>query len=960
MSGPKLEAVDFDPFAGAELVNTGASTEAQRELWTASQLGSDASCAFNESVSVVLEGALDVEALNLALNDLTQRHESLRMTFTPDGASFVVAQSVNSGPRRVDLSNLGQTERDAALAKIKVEEVETAFDLGTGPLCRFVLVKMASDRHVLIISAHHVVCDGWSLAVMLADLGKLYTARKNRTDFTAKTVRYSDYAAAQAAYEKSADYAADEAFWVKQFSSQPDPLELPLDRPRPKVKTYASRRIDHVLEAPLVDAVKKLGAKSSSSFFTTLLAGFGALLHRLTHQDEVVIAIPSAGQSATGMRELVGHCVNALPLRFATQRAEPAAALLSRVRGVMLDGVEHQRLTFGSLVKKLGVTRDPSRLPLVSVLFNVDQAVDGDKLGFDGLRASFASNPRHYENFEIFINAAEYKGVVTLECQYNTDLFDDATMRRWLAAYETLLRDWSTHPDRQVGALDIGAKLTRDETSADFPKVEAHQLVFAQADKTPDAVAIVQGNRKLTYKELADQARALADVLAENGVGDETFVGIHLNRTPEMVVAVLAVQEAGGAYVPLDPAFPAERLQFMIADSKAPVVITETALSHTFAGVGVKQLLVDQLEPKAPRAERPKRNKPEALAYVLYTSGSTGKPKGVAVPHRALVNFLVSMQKEPGLAASDRLLAVTTLSFDIAGLELFLPLITGARIVLATKEQTTDGAELLRLIKDEGVTYMQATPSTWRLLLASGWTGSPGFTALCGGEAVSPELARDVGSKVGALWNMYGPTETNVCTYHEIPATVEPDRTAPYPIGKACEQFRARVVDETGVDVARGQEGELVMAGPGVMQGYWNLASRTADAFFVDATGERWYRTGDLVTEDAGGVFTYVGRRDRMVKRRGYRIELGEIESGLYKHPDVREAAVVALKDADGGVRIKAFVASNGPTLSLITMKQFCAQVLPNYMSPDAFGFIDALPKTSTDKVDYQRLVAMG
>ncbi len=952
MTGPKLEAVDFDPFAGAELVNTGASTEAQRELWTASQLGSDASCAFNESVSLVLEGQLDVEAMNLALTDLTERHEALRMTFTPDGASFVVAQSVNSAPRRVDLSSQPSVERDAALARLKVEEVETPFDLGTGPLVRFVLVKMAADRHVLIITAHHVVCDGWSLAVMLTDLSKLYTARKNKADFTAKPVRYSDYAAAQAEYERSPDYASDESFWVKQFAHHPEPLELPLDRPRPKVKTYASRRIDHLLGAELVDAVKKLGAKSSTSFFTTLLAGFGATLHRLTHQDEVVIAIPSAGQSATGMRELVGHCVNALPLRFATSRAEAASALLARVRGVMLDAVEHQRLTFGSLVKKLGVTRDPSRLPLVSVLFNVDQAVDGDKLGFDGLKASFASNPRHYENFEIFINAAEHRGVVTLECQYNTDLFDDATMRRWLAAYEKLLRDWAANPAKTVGALEIGAAHVKDATDADYPKVEAHALVFAQADKTPDAIAVVQGSRKLTYKELADKARALADVLVENGVGDETFVGIHLTRTPEMIIAVLAVLEAGGAYVPLDPAFPAERLQFMIADSKAPVVITETALRHTFAGASVKQILVDALEAKPPKADRPKRNRHEALAYVLYTSGSTGKPKGVAVPHRALVNFLVSMQKEPGLKASDRLLAVTTLSFDIAGLELFLPLITGARIVLATKEQTTDGAELVRLIKDEGVTYMQATPSTWRLLLASGWTGNRAFTALCGGEAVSPELARDVGGKVGALWNMYGPTETTIWS---TCAKLAPDVTR-VTLGPPIANTRLYVLDADQAPVPPGIVGELYIAGDGVAREYLGRPDLTAERF-IDVNGERAYRTGDLVRRHANGHLEFIGRADTQIKLRGFRIELGEIESAMRSHPDVLDAAAIVREDRQGDPRLVGYLVSKRE-LSADELREHLGKTLPEYMRPQVYVRLDAFPLTPNNKVDRKRLPA--
>jgi amino acid adenylation domain-containing protein len=354
------------------------------------------------------------------------------------------------------------------------------------------------------------------------------------------------------------------------------------------------------------------------------------------------------------------------------------------------------------------------------------------------------------------------------------------------------------------------------------------------------------------------------------------------------------------------------------------------------------------------------------LAYILYTSGSTGKPKGVMLSHRNAVSYVDWCSEVFGPSEDDRFSSHAPFHFDLSILDLYVPLKHAATVVLINADQGKEPAGLAALIAERRLTIWYSTPTILTMLAQYGKMERHDFGTLryvfFAGEVFPVKHLRAVKALLPRprFFNLYGPTETNVCTYHEIPREVEPDRTQPYPIGKVCEQFRARVVDEDGVDVARGAEGELIIAGPGVLVGYWNLPDRTAQAFFVDQEGERWYRTGDLVLEDADGVFTYVGRRDRMVKRRGYRIELGEIESGLYKHPDVKEAAVVALKDADGGVRIKAFLASNGPTLSVITLKQFCAQVLPTYMSPDAFGFIEVLPKTSTDKVDYQRLVAMG
>jgi amino acid adenylation domain-containing protein len=491
----------------------------------------------------------------------------------------------------------------------------------------------------------------------------------------------------------------------------------------------------------------------------------------------------------------------------------------------------------------------------------------------------------------------------------------------------------------------------------------------------------------LTYAELDHLSDRVRDRLVAMGVRRGDRVGVYAKKSIDAYAAMLGAMKAGAAYVPVDYAAPAWRTAYILSDCAVRVAILEASVAPAWreeiAKLGVTpstielagtgdgswlQAALDALDRAdgSPRVVADVPVGPDDLAYILYTSGSTGKPKGVMLSHLNATSYVDWCSAAFSPSVDDRFSSHAPFHFDLSILDLYVPLKHAATVVLITADQGKEPAGLAALIADQRLTVWYSTPTILTMLSQYGKMDRHDYGALryvfFAGEVFPVKHLRAVMERLPGprYFNLYGPTETNVCTYHEIPAVVEPDRTAPYPIGRVCEQFRARVVDEGGVDVAPGAEGELVMAGPGVMQGYWNLPDRTAQAFFVDARGERWYRTGDLVTEDGHGVFTYVGRRDRMVKRRGYRIELGEIESGLYKHADVKEAAVVALKDADGGVRIKAFVASTGSALSLIGMKQFCAQVLPSYMSPDAFGFLDALPKTSTDKVDYQALVAMG
>ena len=970
-SSSKVVEVDFDPFAGPALAATAPSTEGQREIWAAAQMGDDASLAYNESVSLTFEGALDAAAFRAAVTDLVERHEALRTTLSSDGLTLCIAPPTEQRVQLLDLTQTDEREQKSAVRSLLAREVQTPFQLEQGPLFRVQLVQLGASRHLATFTAHHIVCDGWSLAVMLRDLGQLYTARvSGRSAMLAAAPAFSHYARAEREYERSAEHAQAERYWLERLSGTLPTLELPLDAPRPPSKTYASLREDHVLDAALVERLKRVGGKHGASFFTTLFASFCSLLGRISGENDLVVGIPAAGQSVTGETELVGHCVNTLPVRVQLDPNAQVPALLRNVRTAMLDAFEHQRVTYGGLLQKLAIARDPSRLPLVSVLFNLDQAIDGSTLKFAELDVTYSANPRSFENFEIFVNAAEAKGVVTLECQFNTDLFSVDTIRRWLAAYEQLLRGVAEADERAVGRLDIVPAGEREKllytwnaTFAEYPReLTVHALFEDQARRTPDAIALVCGEQSITFGELDRRANQLAHRLRRMGVGADKLVGLCMMRSIEMVIALSAILKAGGAYVPLDPAFPRERLAFMVEDAKLSVLVTERPLVNELGLSGAELLCVD--EEQASLANEPREAvasdvRPEHRAYVIYTSGSTGKPKGVCVPHRAVVNFITSMAKQPGLAADDVLLAVTTLSFDIAVLELHLPLSVGARVILASREMAMDGVLLRDAIERHGVTTMQATPSTWRLLLSAGFTGGERFKILCGGEALPRDLAGELTRRAGSVWNMYGPTETTVwSTCFRIP----PDggRIA---IGAPIANTTVYVLDEYMAPVPVGVPGELHIGGDGVTLGYLDRPELTRERFvadpFASEPSARLYKTGDVVRFLPDGNLEYLRRNDNQIKFRGYRIELGEIEAQLAKAPGIAQAAVLLRELHRGDTRLIGYVVcARGESPSDADLRAHLRGSLPEYMLPQHFVRLSAFPLTPNQKVDRKALPA--
>jgi amino acid adenylation domain-containing protein len=975
--GTAAVAVDYDPFAaGGEILRTVASTEAQRELWLADTQGRGASLAYNESVEIRFAGTLDPAAMRAALTSLVERHEALRSTFSADG----LALNVNAAPATLevpiaDLSQLEEAARDAQLGDMRRRQVDEPFDLVAGPLFRAEIARTGADRHTLFMTAHHIVCDGWSAGILVKDLAAAYArARGGAGADPPAAERYSDYALAERQRESSPETAAHERFWVERFAgSLPPPLELPGDRARPALRGTASDRIDHELAAPLVKAVKQLGARNGSSFFAAMTAGFAGLLSRLTGQTDLVVGIPAAGQAAGGHDRLVGHCVNMMPLRIAIDPQAGFSALVKSVRTALLDATEHQELTFGSLLKKLPLPRDPSRLPLVTVVFNVDQAIPPDAAVFPGLGWELGAVPRTHETFELFVNAVEHPGGLRVECQYSRDLFDAGTVRRWLTSLETLLAAAvAAGADAPLGRLDIlgaddRATLARfNATDAATPRgVRVESLIAAQAGRTPERAAVTFGGVTATYAELEARANRLARCLRRRGVGRGTLVGVALERSSDMLAAVLAVMKAGGTYVPLDPSYPAARLALMVDDSRMSVSIArrDAAAALGFEAARTLSPDADAAEIAGEVAEPPPAlDTPadaEDAAYVIYTSGSTGKPKGVRVPHRALANFLVSMQSEPGVAAADRLLAVTTLSFDIAELELLLPLTVGATVVLASQDEATDGVALRKLLETSGATVMQATPASWRMLIEAGWTGGPRFRALCGGEAMRPDLAEALLARTGELWNMYGPTETTVWS---TCWRVQNPRFGIW-IGKPIANTQVHVLDERMLPCPIGVPGEVFIAGDGVALGYLDRPELTAERFVADpfAGGDaRMYRTGDLGRWRADGQLECLGRTDHQVKIRGYRIELGEIEAALAAHPGIGRVVAMAREDRPGDVRLVAYVVAAGAAAVPADdeLRRHLAKTLPEYMIPAHFVALPALPLLPNGKIDRHKLPA--
>ena len=970
----------FDPFVLGDVTAITATTEAQREVWLGDRLSPQAALAYNEASALRLAGPLDEGALQRSIGRLLARHECLRATFSADGTQLFIAAAQPFALQRIDMSKSDAAGQARLLAAAFETAVCERFILEQGPLFRARLYCIGPEDHTLLISAHHAVCDGWSWSVIWVELGALYALELGLGSSLEPAPRYADYAQWEANEMAGPGMQPHVDYWLERFAGGSVPmLELPLDRPRPQTRTFRSRRMDGLLDAQLIGAVRKLAAGSGASLYAALFGAFAGLLHRLTEQEDLVVGIAAAGQLASEMPRLVGHCVNLLPLRISVNASTALHELVGQSRDLLLDAFEHQNLTYGTLLKKLLVPRDPSRLPLVSVLFNVDAGVERAADGFPGLQTQLRSIPRAYENFELFLNLTPVAGGMQYEVQYNVDLFDEESIRRWLGMYERLLMAAVRDPRAALGRVDLLTAAEEARLLALQPAptpLESSGLMHAGFEVTaatqPDRVALRHSAQRWTYRELDERSNRLAHALRDRGVGRGERVGLCLGRDVDMVVALLAVLKCGAAYVPLDPDFPKARLDYQAEDARLSLLITASGIANapgSWCEDPDKQVLrldtdVGWLEaPASPLPPGPQDAKSGDMAFLIYTSGSTGKPKGVAIPHGAVANLLRSMRHELGIGPEDRMAAVSTLSFDIAVLELILPLEVGAEVVLVARETAMDGQAMRRLIESEDITVLQGTPSAWRLLLDAQWQGKAGLKAMSGGEAMSRDLALALSSRCGQLWNLYGPTETTVYStlWRVDDAQVVRNGVS---IGRPIANTSVWIIDAQGQRCPVGVPGEICIGGAGLAIGYFDRPELTEKLFVSDAgfdAGGRLYRSGDRGRWRNDGLLEHLGRLDDQVKVRGYRIEPGEVEACCNDVPAVGASLVVAREDQPGDVRLVAYlVAAAGAEIDTSVVKQALCARLPQYMLPQHLVVLDAFPRLPNGKPDRKALPAPG
>ncbi|MFI7441620.1 amino acid adenylation domain-containing protein [Nonomuraea indica] len=901
----------------------------QRRMWFIDQV--HGSAAYAVATALDLRGELDVARLHDAVRELARRHESLRTVFrAPDGEPEQVVLPAGEVP--LPLDDCDDAER--ALS----EEAARPFDLARGPLFRARLLRLAPDHHVLSLAFHHIVVDGWTITLLRTELAALYNGRT----LPEPAVRYRDYARWQR------EQTADLGFWAERLRGVPHSLDLPTDRPRPPMQTFEGAVATHALPAELAGDLRRLSQQRGATLYMTLLAALHALLYRYSGQEDICVGSPVAGRTRPEFEDIAGCFINTLVMRATVDGGLPYTELLAQVREYALGAYAHQDVTFERLVEELNPPRDLSRNPLFQVLFNLLNLPKSD-LDMAGLAVEELAVETGTAQVDLVLYVYEQGDELLCRLEYNTALYDAGTARRLLRHYETLLSGIVATPTAPISDLGLltGEELAEqlDSQDVEVPDLCVHELVEAQADRTPDAVAVTFEGVSMTYRELDERSDRVARRLRAAGVGPETLVGVALERSATMLVTLLGVLKAGGAYVPLDPMYPQDRQDYIIGHSGIGVLVTERELAGRYTGFRGELILTDDGFGEESPGRLPGSATRDNLCYVLYTSGSTGRPKGVRVQHSSVVNFLTSMSREPGLTGDDTLLAVTTFAFDISVLELFLPLTVGGHVVIAGREAAYDPVRLAALLDD--ATVMQATPATWRLLLSAGWEGKPGLKALCGGEALPADLATDLRGRVAELWNMYGPTETTIWS------TLTRVTDGPITIGHPIANTRIHLLDTAMNLVPTGVVGELYIGGDGLARDYLGRPELTAERFVTWRDGARLYRTGDLARRRADGSIEFLGRADGQVKVRGYRIELGEIESLLLAHPAVREAAVV-VRGSDEDKSIAAYLVTD--TGDEHDWREYLRRKLPDYMIPSAFVPLDTLPLTPNGKVDRKAL----
>jgi len=952
---------------------------AQQRLWFLHYLEPEVA-SYNLPLALRLTGQLDAGALEETLNEIVRRHDALRTSFPVSKGQpvQVISPFCQIAFPENDLRNLPVEAREPETSRQAALEANRPFDLAKGPLFRAKLLRLAEEEHLLVVTMHHIVSDGWSVEVFLRELTALYEAFRlgKPSPLPELPIQYADYALWQQNWLRGEVLESQLAYWKKKLAGIPALLELPTDRPRAAAHSMRGASINAVLPPDLHQRLNALARSQGATLFMTLLAAFHALLSRYTGQEDIPVGSPIAGRTQVETEGLIGFFVNTLVLRGDLSADPSFLELLARVRETALEAYAHQDFPFEKLVEELQPARSLSRTPLFQVLFQLI-AIPQKKVHLSGLKVEPLRIEGEIAKFDLSLHMIARPDRLSCTFEYKTDLFEAETIQRLLEHWKVFLAGIVADPDRRVSEIPLITEEERrriliewNSTASSYPREKSIGEVFeSQAAKTPDAVALALGKERLTYGELNVRGNRLARLLRDRGVGPEVPVGVFLERSLDMIVGILAILKAGGAYVPLDSSYPRERLAFLIRDTRMPLLLTKKALANKLPDQGCARLHLDE-EAEAIARESDEGLPPvasgDALAYVMYTSGSTGTPKGVAIPHRGVLR-LVKGVDYIRICPDEVFLQLAPISFDASTFELWGALLNGARCVLFP-ERVPTAADLRAVIATHGISTLWLTASLFNAVVdADPGTLSGIRHLLIGGEALSVAHVRRAQEALAStqIINGYGPTEstTFACCYripHRLAESVNS-----IPIGSPISNTRVYILDQKRNPVPIGVTGELYIGGDGLARGYLNNPDLTAEKFvgdpFSDQPVGRLYRTGDRVRYRPDGQIEFLGRLDKQVKIHGFRVELGEIEAALARHPAVASAVVVAREDRAGDRRLVAYVVPHDAKKdSLADLRNFLAAKLPDYMVPSAFVPMESLPLIASGKVDWRALPRPG
>lgn len=949
---------------------------AQQRLWLLDQL-QPGLAIYNMPMPIRISGKLDVRALEWSLNEIVARHDVLRTSFAmvDDRLTQVVAPFEQFRLECVNLSDLPEAERESKARRLTVQEIETPFDLSTGPMLRVRLLRLGESEHVLLFTIHHIICDGWSTQILWKEISILYEAgaRGVRSPLCELPIQYADYAAWQREWLSGETLTEQLNYWKQQLAGAPATLGVPTDWPRPAAMSFSGAELTFQIAAHTSEALRTLAKQEGVTLFMTLLAAFNVLLYRYSSQDDIVVGTPVAGRSRKELEELVGFFANTLALRTRMNGDASFIELLKRVQQVTVDAYTHGEVPFEKLVEELQPERDLSRNPLFQVMFTMQNTSMAPAAALSGITLGEQKFEYRSARFDLELNLWEDENCLAGNLFYSTELFEEETIRRILSNFKVLLEGIAANSHLSINDLPLLAEAEQhtlvkwNDTIKRYDDAgkSLHALFEAQVDRDPGAVALVFEEQELTYAELNARANRLAHYLRDCGVGPDVLVGVCADRSIEMVVGLYGILKAGGAYVPFDPQYPQERLQFMLEDAHVSVLLTQARLLDSLPDTGAKVVCLDTDWESI--ATQPAHN-PAALttqsnlAYVIYTSGSTGKPKGAMNTHAGIVNRLLWMQDAYHLTEHDVVLQKTPFSFDVSVWEFFWPLLTGARLVIARPGGHQDRDYLIDIINRQKVTTLHFVPSMLQVFLdAAGVESCVSVRqTICSGEALPFELQERFFTRLNArLHNLYGPTEAAVdvsyweCQRESVRRSV--------PIGKPISNMQLHVLDGRMQPVPTGVAGELHIGGVGLARGYHARPDLTAEKFIPDpfslAPGSRLYRTGDLARFLPDGNIEFLGRLDFQVKIRGLRIELGEIEAVLRGHADVNDVVVVATEREPGDMQLVAYVVPDGDKRpDIAALRAHLKEQVPEYMTPAFFVMLDELPLSPNGKIDRKSL----